>query len=123
MDLVERKEHPVEGSHLTAEGTVEHPVASDYGHARILPADRTWFQRAVFYEGLVRAFADSNADGAGDLRGLIEKLDYLKWLGADSLWLPPVYHSPLREGGGRPLGHLDIPPDLWRGSGPLGAPG
>ena len=99
MDLVERKEHPVEGSHRTAEGTVEHPVASDYGHARILPADRTWFQRAVFYEVLVRAFADSNADGAGDLRGLIEKLDYLKWLGVDCLWLPPFYDSPLRDGG------------------------
>src|SRR5256714_2686455 len=108
MDLVERKEHPVEGSHRTAEGTVEHPVASAYGHARILPADRTWFQRAVFYEVLVRAFADSNADGSGDLRGLIEKLDYLKWLGVDCLWLPPFYDSPLRDGG-------DDIPDFYKG--------
>ena len=64
-----------------------------------LPEDRTWFKRAVFYEVLVRAFYDSNADGSGDLRGLIEKLDYLKWLGVDCLWLPPFYDSPLRDGG------------------------
>ncbi len=90
---------PVEGSHLAPDGTVEHPVASDFGHARILAPDRTWFQRAVFYEVLVRAFYDSNADGSGDLQGLIERLDYLKWLGVDCLWLPPFYDSPLRDGG------------------------
>ena len=64
-----------------------------------LPEDRTWFKRAVFYEVLVRAFYDGSADGSGDLRGLIEKLDYLKWLGVDCLWLPPFYDSPLRDGG------------------------
>src|SRR5256884_1356349 len=90
---------PAEGSHVAADGMVEHPLSSDYGAARILPADRTWFQRAVFYEVLVRAFADSNGDGSGDLRGLIDKLDYLKWLGVDCLWLPPFYDSPLRDGG------------------------
>ncbi len=90
---------PSEGSHVAAGGTVEHPMASDFGTARILPADRTWFQRAVFYEVLIRAFADSNADGSGDIRGLVDKLDYLKWLGVDCLWLPPFYDSPLRDGG------------------------
>src|SRR5256885_14325248 len=90
---------PAEGSHVAADGMVEHPLSSDYGAARILPADRTWFQRAVFYEVLVRAFADSNGDGSGDIRGLIDKLDYLKWLGVDCLWLPPFYDSPLRGGG------------------------
>ncbi|GAA1026004.1 maltose alpha-D-glucosyltransferase [Virgisporangium ochraceum] len=88
-----------EGSHVGADGTVEHPSADDYGHARTLPADATWFQRAVFYEVLVRAFHDSNADGSGDLQGLIAKLDYLQWLGVDCLWLPPFYDSPLRDGG------------------------
>jgi maltose alpha-D-glucosyltransferase / alpha-amylase len=58
-----------------------------------------WFKTAVFYEALVQAFSDSNRDGTGDLRGLIEKLDYLQWLGIDCLWLPPVYDSPLRDGG------------------------
>src|SRR5690348_6843580 len=72
---------PAEGSHGAPDGMVEHPVASDFGTARILPADRTWFQRAVFYEVLIRAFHDSNADGSGDIQGLIHKLDYLRWLG------------------------------------------
>ncbi len=61
--------------------------------------DPFWFKRAVFYEVLVRAFKDSNGDGAGDLRGLTEKLDYLAWLGVDCLWLPPFFESPLRDGG------------------------
>jgi maltose alpha-D-glucosyltransferase / alpha-amylase len=61
--------------------------------------DPEWYKRAVFYEVLVRGFADSNADGVGDLRGMIEKLDYLQWLGVDCLWLPPFFASPLRDGG------------------------
>ena len=58
-----------------------------------------WFKTAVFYEVLVRSFRDSNADGTGDFRGLIEKLDYLEWLGVDCLWIPPFFTSPLRDGG------------------------
>jgi maltose alpha-D-glucosyltransferase / alpha-amylase len=61
--------------------------------------DPRWFQTAIFYEVLVRGFADSNGDGTGDLRGLTEKLDYLEWLGVDCLWLLPFYESPLRDGG------------------------
>ena len=93
---------PAGGSHVEVGPggrTVEHPNADDFRHARSLPADRTWFKRAVFYEVLVRAFLDSDADGVGDLRGLIERLDYLQWLGVDCLWLPPFYDSPLRDGG------------------------
>ncbi|MEO7124724.1 MAG: maltose alpha-D-glucosyltransferase [Nakamurella sp.] len=67
--------------------------------ARAMPADPGWYRRVVFYEVLVRAFADSNGDGTGDIRGLISKLDYLSWLGVDCLWLPPFYESPLRDGG------------------------
>ena len=61
--------------------------------------DSRWYQRAVFYEVLVRGFYDSNHDGTGDLRGLTDKLDYLEWLGVDCLWLLPFYQSPLRDGG------------------------
>src|SRR3954447_1110423 len=61
--------------------------------------DSRWYQRAVFYEVLVRGFNDSNNDGTGDLAGLTEKLDYLQWLGVDCLWLLPFYQSPLRDGG------------------------
>ena len=89
-------------THTDAHGTVHEPVASDFGRARPIAGgenDREWYKRAVFYEVLVRAFADSNGDGTGDLRGLIDKLDYLSWLGVDCLWLPPFYDSPLRDGG------------------------
>ncbi len=62
-------------------------------------SDPRWYQKAVFYEVLVRGFRDSNGDGTGDLRGITEKLDYLEWLGVDCLWLLPFYQSPLRDGG------------------------
>ena len=64
-----------------------------------LTRDPTWYKRAVFYEVMVRGFVDSNGDGTGDLAGLASRLDYLQWLGVDSLWLPPFYQSPLRDGG------------------------
>ena len=79
--------------------TVNHPSADQFEHARVLPEDPTWFQRAVFYEALVRAFYDHNSDGSGDMPGLLSQLDYLQWLGVDCLWLPPFYDSPLRDGG------------------------
>jgi len=61
--------------------------------------DPLWYKRAVFYEVLIRGFADSNGDGTGDLAGLTGKLDYLEWLGVDCIWLLPIYQSPLRDGG------------------------
>ncbi len=61
--------------------------------------DPLWFKRAVFYEIHIRGFFDGNDDGSGDFRGLIEKLDYLEWLGVDCIWLLPMYESPLRDGG------------------------
>jgi maltose alpha-D-glucosyltransferase/alpha-amylase len=64
-----------------------------------LTDDPEWFKTAVFYEVIVRAFSDSTGAGSGDLRGLIQRLDYLQWLGIDCLWLPPFYPSPLRDGG------------------------
>jgi maltose alpha-D-glucosyltransferase/alpha-amylase len=64
-----------------------------------IPDDPLWFKDAVFYEVYVRGFCDSNADGIGDFRGLIDKLDYIEWLGVDCIWLLPIYPSPLRDGG------------------------
>ena len=58
-----------------------------------------WYKDAVIYELYVRAFYDSNADGHGDLPGVIAKLDYLKDLGVDCLWLLPTYPSPLKDDG------------------------
>jgi maltose alpha-D-glucosyltransferase/alpha-amylase len=61
--------------------------------------DACWYKNAVFYEVYVRAFYDSSGDGHGDLRGLTQKLDYLKDLGVDCLWLMPTYPSPLKDDG------------------------
>jgi alpha-glucosidase len=55
---------------------------------------RPWWQRAVFYEIYPRSFADSNGDGIGDLNGIASKLDYLKDLGVDAIWISPCYPSP-----------------------------
>src|SRR5215469_17024424 len=63
------------------------------------PRDPQWYQRAVFYEVLIRGFQDENGDGTGDIRGLTSRLDYLHWLGIDCIWLLPIYDSPLRDGG------------------------
>lgn len=64
-----------------------------------LSKDPQWFRTAVFYEALLRSFADSDGDGVGDFKGLTSRLDYLAWLGVDAIWVPPFYPSPMRDGG------------------------
>ena len=71
-----------------------------------------WFKSAVFYEVLVRSFADADHNGVGDLAGLTSKLDYLAWLGIDCLWLPPFFPSPLRDGGYDVEDYTDVQPEL-----------
>ena len=61
--------------------------------------DYNWYKEAVFYEVIVRSFYDPDGGGSGTLKGLTEKLDYLSWLGVDCLWLPPIFDSPLKDGG------------------------
>ena len=58
-----------------------------------------WYQNAVFYQVYLRAFHDSDGDGNGDFAGLRKKIDYLKWLGVNTLWLMPFYPSPLNDDG------------------------
>ena len=58
-----------------------------------------WYKDAIIYQLHVKAFRDSNADGFGDFRGLIEKLDYIQQLGANTIWLLPFYPSPLKDDG------------------------
>ena len=60
---------------------------------------KTWWKESVVYQIYPRSFKDSNGDGIGDLGGIIEKLDYLKELGADVLWLSPIYQSPNDDNG------------------------
>jgi maltose alpha-D-glucosyltransferase / alpha-amylase len=74
-------------------------------------SDPQWFKRAVFYEIHIRGFFDGNDDGAGDFRGLNDKLDYLQWLGIDCIWLLPMYASPLRDGGYDIADFFTIHPD------------
>jgi alpha-glucosidase len=57
-------------------------------------AKRPWYQHAVFYEIYPRSFMDSNGDGIGDLNGIAAKLDYLKALGVDAIWIAPCFSSP-----------------------------
>jgi maltose alpha-D-glucosyltransferase/alpha-amylase len=85
------------------------PAAAPPGHW--FQADPLWFKRAVFYEIHLRAFYDGNGDGSGDLRGLTEKLEYLKWLGIDCIWLLPMYPSPLKDGGYDVADFLSVHPD------------
>ena len=49
-----------------------------------------WWKRAVIYQIYPRSFCDSNGDGVGDIPGILGKLDYLQYLGADALWLSPI---------------------------------
>jgi maltose alpha-D-glucosyltransferase / alpha-amylase len=61
--------------------------------------DALWYKNAVFYQVHVRAFYDSNGDGVGDFQGLAQKLDYLRDLGINAIWLMPFFPSPLRDDG------------------------
>lgn len=58
-----------------------------------------WWKKSVVYQIYPRSFCDSNGDGIGDLKGIISKLDYLKTLGVDVLWLCPIYQSPNDDNG------------------------
>lgn len=60
---------------------------------------KQWWKESVIYQIYPRSFKDSNGDGIGDLRGIIEKLDYLKELGVDIIWLSPIYESPNDDNG------------------------
>src|SRR5215472_11564997 len=73
-------------------------------------SEPTWYKDAVFYELHVRAFCDSNGDGIGDFRGLIQKLDYLQDLGVDTIWLLPFYPSPLKDDGYDIANYTDVHP-------------
>ncbi|PYZ92305.1 glucohydrolase [Salipaludibacillus keqinensis] len=61
--------------------------------------ERTWWKEAIGYQVYPRSFQDSNGDGFGDLQGMIQRLDYLKELGVDFIWICPMYKSPLDDNG------------------------
>lgn len=61
--------------------------------------NNSWWKEAIVYQIYPRSFKDSDGDGVGDLRGVIEKLDYIKSLGVDAVWLNPIFKSPNDDGG------------------------
>ncbi|MGD8374910.1 MAG: maltose alpha-D-glucosyltransferase [Acidobacteriota bacterium] len=70
-----------------------------------------WYKDAIIYELHVKAFFDSNDDGRGDFRGLVQKLDYLEELGVTAIWLLPFYPSPLRDDGYDIADYRGVHPD------------
>ncbi len=69
-----------------------------------------WWKEAVFYQIYPSSFADSNSDGIGDLPGILSKLDYLKELGIDALWISPIYPSPKDDNGYDISNYQDVDP-------------
>ena len=61
--------------------------------------DSVWWKRGVIYQIYPRSFRDTNGDGVGDLKGIAERLEYLKWLGIDAIWISPIYPSPMADFG------------------------
>jgi maltose alpha-D-glucosyltransferase/alpha-amylase len=59
----------------------------------------TWLEDAVFYEIYPQSFMDSNADGIGDFKGIISRLDYIRSLGCNALWINPCFDSPFKDAG------------------------
>ncbi|MEX2081707.1 MAG: alpha-amylase family glycosyl hydrolase, partial [Dehalococcoidia bacterium] len=73
---------------------------------------REWWRDAVIYQIYPRSFQDSDGDGIGDLRGLIQRLDYLQWLGVDGAWLSPTFPSPMADFGYDVSDYLGVDPDF-----------
>src|SRR6059036_750939 len=74
--------------------------------------DPLWYKDAVIYELHVKTFCDSDGDGMGDFRGLIEKLDYFQELGITAIWLLPFYPSPMRDDGYDIADYCDVNPNF-----------
>ncbi|MFO1249396.1 MAG: alpha-amylase family glycosyl hydrolase [Alphaproteobacteria bacterium] len=72
-----------------------------------------WWKGATIYQVYVRSFCDGNGDGQGDFAGLTGKLDYIKSLGMDAIWLSPIHPSPNRDWAGRYFRLRNCPSRLW----------
>src|SRR5438067_13714230 len=62
-------------------------------------AKQLWWQTGIIYQIYPRSFQDSNNDGIGDLKGIIQRIDYLQWLGITAIWVSPIYPSPMADYG------------------------
>ncbi|MDQ0134287.1 oligo-1,6-glucosidase [Neorhizobium galegae] len=77
-----------------------------------LPIERKWWHTATVYQVYPRSFCDLNGDGIGDIPGITSKLDYLKSLGIDVIWLSPIYKSPMDDNGYDISDYQDIAPEF-----------
>src|SRR6187200_2659900 len=68
-------------------------------HLEASAGQAPWWQRGIIYEVYARSFQDSDGNGVGDLIGIIQRLDYLSWLGVDAIWISPIYPSPMADFG------------------------
>jgi len=62
-------------------------------------SDESWWRYGIFYQIYPRSFQDSDADGVGDIKGIIDRLPYLQDLGVDAIWLSPIFPSPMADFG------------------------
>jgi len=69
-----------------------------------------WWQRGAIYQIYPRSFADSDGDGLGDLRGIVDRLDYLTELNVEAIWLSPFYPSPMADFGYDVADYCDVDP-------------
>ena len=74
--------------------------------------EKKWWKEAVGYQIYPKSFNDTNGDGIGDIRGIIEKLDYLNRLGVNMLWICPIYRSPMDDNGYDVSDYFDIAPEF-----------
>ena len=86
------------------------PALVDAPAGASLGKDPLWYKDAVIYELHIKAFCDANGDGIGDFPGLIAKLDYVRELGVNTIWLLPFYPSPLRDDGYDVADFLNVNP-------------
>ncbi|MEL0199122.1 MAG: alpha-amylase family glycosyl hydrolase, partial [Gammaproteobacteria bacterium] len=73
-------------------------------------SDKDWWRNAVIYQIYPRSFLDLNKDGIGDIKGIISKIEYLKSLEVDAIWLSPVFKSPMNDMGYDVSDYFDIDP-------------
>lgn len=74
------------------------------------PPPASWLADAILYRIYPQSFADSNGDGIGDLDGAADHLDYLAWLGVNTIWLSPCFTSPFRDAGYDVADYLSVAP-------------
>ena len=86
------------------------PREDDAGDCPTAPVTHRWWQTGIIYQIYPRSFADSNGDGVGDLPGIIDRLDYLEWLGVDAVWISPIYPSPMADFGYDISNYTDVHP-------------